>query len=105
MEDIPPELIPLLAAGSQNAGRNRPVHEDNPQIDVKTYEELQKIMAATEKDVAAARRFVQAAISEFNAAVRSFPGSLVALIHGYSVLPTLKVTPELEKKPDYWSMQ
>jgi LemA protein len=99
--DVPPELRALTAT-AQNAGRGRPVHEDNPQIDVKTYEKLQEVMQSTEKDVAGARRFLQAAISQYNAAVRSFPGALVASVHGFAALPTAKVTPQLEHKPNYW---
>lgn len=100
--DVPPELRALTAT-AQNAGRNRPVHEDNPQIDVKTYETLQEALLSTEKDVTGARRFLQAAITEYNTAVRSFPGSLVASLHSFAAMPTAKVTPQLERKPNYWS--
>jgi LemA protein len=100
-DDMPPELRPLTAA-AQNAGRNRPINESNPQVDVKTYEKLQEIMLSTEKDVAGARRFLQAAIADYNTAIRSFPGALVASAHGFPVIPTARITPQLEQKPNYW---
>lgn len=103
-DDMPPELLPL-AATAQNAGRNRPINESNPQIDVKAYQKLQEIMQSTEMDVSGARRFLQSAISEYNTAVRSFPGSLVASVHGYAAMPMARITPQLERKPNYWSEQ
>lgn len=103
-DDMPPELRPL-AATAQNAGHNRPVNESNPQMNVGTYEKLQEIMQSTEKDVSGARRFLQSAISEYNTAVRSFPGSLVASVHGFVAMPTERITPQLERKPNYWLEQ
>ncbi|MEI6177255.1 MAG: LemA family protein [Verrucomicrobiota bacterium] len=84
------------------AGRSRPMNEDNPQMDVKTYQEAQRIHASTEKDIAAARRFVQAAIAEYNAAIAAFPASIVASMKGFVPLATAQITPDLARKPDMW---
>lgn len=97
---IPPDFVPVVMAG-QAASNSRSVSESNPEMNVEAYTELQRIMLSTEKDVTAARRFHWAAVAEYNAVVRSFPASIVAMVHGYKVMPTQTITPELEKKPDY----
>lgn len=99
--DIPPELGHLTSL-ARGAGRNQPNYENNPQMDLKTYEKLQEIIASTEKDIAAARRFVEAAIAEYNAAICSFPGSLVASAHGFYRLSATKIDPRIADKPNYW---
>lgn len=95
--NMPPDFMPMaLAAGAPGV-----TVENNPQLSVAAYEELQRIMQNTEKDVAAARRFYWAAVTEYNVAVRSFPGRCVASVHGFDTLPDAIITPEQEKKPDY----
>lgn len=99
--EMPPELRALDEL-AQNSNPNHPVCEDNPQMDVKTYEKLQEIIRDTEKDIAGARRFVEDAKAQYNSAVRSFPGSLVASNCGFSPLPTTQIDSKLDRKPDYW---
>lgn len=45
---------------------------------------LQRALAETEEQIAAARRFFNAAVTSYNDAVQSFPGSLVARAFGFS---------------------
>ena len=45
---------------------------------------LQRALAETEEQIAAARRFFNAAVTSYNDAVQSFPGSLVAGAFGFS---------------------
>jgi len=98
---IPPDYVPVAVA-SAAAAAGRQVSESNPAMNVEAYTELQRSMKDTEKDVTAARRFYWAAIAEYNTAVKSFPSSIVAAVHGYRALPTAKITKELETKPDYF---
>jgi hypothetical protein len=98
---LPPDYVPIAAA-SAAASAGRAVSESNPAMNVEAYTELQRSMRDTEKDVTAARRFYWAAVAEYNTAVKSFPSSIVASVHGYRPLPTAKITKELETKPDYF---
>lgn len=93
----PPDFNPMASA----AGAPGVIVESNPQLSVSSYEELQRIMQDTEKDIAAARRFYWAAVTAYNVAVRSFPGRYVASVHGFETLPNAVITPEQEKKPEY----
>jgi LemA protein len=45
---------------------------------------LQRALAETEEQIAAARRFFNAAVTSYNDAVQSFPGSLVAGAFGFA---------------------
>jgi LemA protein len=98
---LPPDYLPIAAA-SAAASAGRAVNESNPTLTVEAYTELQRSMKDTEKDVTAARRFYWAAVAEYNTALRSFPSSIVAAVHGYHLIPTAKITDELETKPDYF---
>lgn len=98
---LPPDYIPIAAA-SAAASASRAVSESNPSMNVEAYTELQRIMKDTEKDVSAARRFYWAAVVDYNMAVRSFPLSIVASVHGFYPMPNAKITKEIERKPDYF---
>lgn len=98
---LPSDYIPIAAA-STAASAGRAVTESNPTMNVEAYTELQRSMRDTEKDVTAARRFYWAAVFEYNVAVRSFPFSIVASVHGFRPLPGVTITKELETKPDYF---
>ena len=99
---FPPDLAPMAIASSA-ASAGRAISESNPELNVDAYTELQRSMKDTEKDVTAAYRFYWAAVAEYNAAVKSFPSSIVASVHGYWPIPTVKLTPQQEIKPEYFS--
>jgi LemA protein len=98
---LPPDYVPMAAATAA-AAAGRSVSESNPAMNVEAYTELQRSMKDTEKDVSAARRFYWAAVAEYNMAVKAFPSSIVAAVHGYRPLPSAKISRELETKPNYF---
>ncbi len=71
-------------------------------LDPSAYAELQRAMKSTEENVAAARRFVEAAIGNYNCAVVAFPDTLVAWIHRYRKIPNAPLTAAIDAKPDYF---
>ena len=99
----PLELQPVLAAMSN--GGSRSIHESNPTAAAPAalYQQFMKINSSTEKDVTAGRRFVEAAIGEYNAAVRTFPAVIVALLHGHKPVKNAKLTKKLATLPDYFA--
>ncbi|MBI1830052.1 MAG: LemA family protein [Planctomycetes bacterium] len=98
---LPPDYVPMAVAASA-AAAGKPVSESNPEMNVEGYTEFQRIAKDTEKDVAAARRFYWAAVAEYNTSVNSFPGSIVAAVHGFRPLPSAEITEELATKPNYF---
>lgn len=84
--DLPPELIPLTQAAMTSAG-NRPVHEDNQKIDVSNHGKVSDGVMSTQENMDAARRFEQAAVAQYNAAISTFPSSIVASVHGFLPVP------------------
>jgi LemA protein len=81
--DLPAELIPVTQAAMTSAG-NRPVHEDNQKIDPTIHGKVSDGIMSTQHNMDAARRFEQAAIAQYNAAISSFPSSIVAAVHGFT---------------------
>ena len=98
---FPPEMGPMMAAANA-ASRARPIYENNPSMDTGVYQEAQRATVDVEKDVAGARSFVEAAVSEYNKAVRAFPASIVASMRGYYPMANTIVTPEMELKKPLW---
>ena len=76
--------------------------ESNPQMSVETYVQAQKVQAATEEDIAAARRFLQAAVAEYNSAIESFPMSIVASMSNFQPYDFYSISEEIAAKPDVW---
>ncbi len=101
--DAPVELVPVLQAMSGGGGRS--VTESNPTAGAPAalYQQFMKVMASTEKDVTAARRFVEAAIGEYNAGINAFPAFIVARVHGLTALKNTKITKKLATKPNYFA--
>jgi LemA protein len=88
---------------AEAAHRTRPLpHPPVGRLDPSVYVELQRALRATEENVAAARRFLEAAIGQYNAATGSFLGSIVARWHGLRPVERSVVTQVLERKPDYF---
>lgn len=61
---------------------------------------LQRAMAETEEQLAAARRSLNAAVMAYNTAVQSFPGNLVANAFGFRERAAFAVADEERKKVD-----
>lgn len=76
--------------------------ESTPQMSIETYTQAQKVQAATEEDIAAARRFLQAAVAEYNSAIQAFPSCLVATMGGFQPYNFHRVSDEIAAKPEVW---
>ena len=61
---------------------------------------LQRALAETEEQIAAARRFFNAAVTAYNDAVQSFPGSLVARAFGFARRDWFAADAEERVRPD-----
>lgn len=98
---IPPDDMPMVLA-ALSAAASKACHESNPSMDVSIYIETMRTMKETEMDIAGARRFFWSAVTEYNIAVRSFPLSFIAKVHGFELLPEAHVPTGLDKKPSYF---
>ncbi len=104
---VPDPTQPIEVAvfeAAQAAHRSRPVPlPPVGRLDPAVYVELQRAIRATEENVAAARRFVEAAIGQYNAAVRSLTGAFVAAVHGFRPIPQAVLTAAHDAKPKYFT--
>lgn len=100
--DTPPEMRAFLApfaSGKPFTLGSLPASSAPAEL----YKTFMKTMASTEKDVSAARRFVESAIGQYNAGIRGFPALFVAVVHGLKPMRNKQLTPELDKKPEYFA--
>jgi LemA protein len=98
---IPPDEMPMVLA-AMSAAASKAYHESNPTMDVSVYAETMRTMKETEMDIAGARRFFWSAVTEYNIAVRSFPLSFIARVHGFELLPDAHLPAGMDKKPSYF---
>jgi LemA protein len=98
---IPPDDLPIVLA-AMYAAASKACHESNPNMDVSVYAETMRTMKETEMDISGARRFFWSAVTEYNIAVRSFPLSIVAKVHGFELLPEAHIPAGMAKKPSYF---
>ena len=61
--------------------------------------EVQRGWAETEAQIAAARRFYNAAVTDLNNAVQVFPGSLLGALAGARAMPYFETPPETREAP------
>lgn len=100
-QDLPDELRSVVNV--MNSG-GRTIHESNPSATSQAalYQQFMKTVASTEKDVTAARRFLEAAIAEYNGHLNTFPSFFIGRLHGFQPLNNVRLTNELQTKPNYF---
>jgi len=95
LANAPPETLAMILASSQKT-----ISEASMNIDAKTYEELQRIMHDTEKDISAAKRHYWSAVSEYNSAIACFPASIISSFHGFKPIAQPRLEEKLLRQPD-----
>jgi LemA protein len=74
--------------------------ENYPQLRAtEAFRDLQEQIEGTENRIAVARRDYNAAVGDYNTAVRRFPASLVAGIRGFATKATFRAQPGAERAP------
>ena len=95
LANAPPDTLAMILASSQKT-----ISEASMNIDTKTYEELQRIMHDTEKDISAAKRHYWSAVSEYNSAIACFPASIISSFHGFKPIAQPRLEEKLWRQPD-----
>jgi hypothetical protein len=98
LNNVPFDMLPSVI----DSLSGRPHAESPIEIDTTTYNKFQEILQATESDITAAKRHYASAVAEYNDAIKTFFGSMVASVHGFKQVPDFRLTKALLKKPDYW---
>lgn len=70
------------------------VHEAYPDLKDETFLNLQTELTGCNRRIATERKRYIDAVQEYNVAVRSFPGSIVASMSGFAVRPQFEADPE-----------
>jgi hypothetical protein len=96
LANAPPDTFAMILASSQ-----KNISEASMNIDTKTYEELQRIMHDTEKDISAAKRHYWSAVSEYNSAIACFPASIISSFHGFKPIDQPRLEEKLWRQPDF----
>lgn len=60
--------------------------------------ELQKELADTEDEIAAARRFFNTTVTVYNTEIQVFPTNLIASLMGFKQMAVFQITAEIERK-------
>lgn len=85
---------------SQSLGRLLMVTENYPQLQASaSFRELQVQLEGTENRIKVARNKFNEAVSTYNVAIRSFPGSIFAGIFGFDKKPTFEAQEGAENAP------
>jgi LemA protein len=85
---------------SQSLGRLLMISENYPQLQASAnFKELQVQLEGTENRIKVARNKFNEAVSTYNVAIRSFPGSLFAGIFGFDKKPTFQAQEGAENAP------
>ena len=86
---------------SQSLGRLLMVSENYPQLRAsENFKELQVQLEGTENRIKVARNKFNQAVSAYNVAIRSFPGSLFAGVFGFDKKPTFQAEEGAQNAPD-----
>ena len=85
---------------SQSLGRLLMISENYPQLRAtESFKELQVQLEGTENRIKVARNKFNEAVSKYNVAIRSFPGSLFAGIFGFDKKPTFQAEEGAQNAP------
>lgn len=97
LKNLPPQFQQALAAsgGARFEGAT-------PGMVVDAYVEAIQIMAGHDKDVAAARRFLESTVMNFNAEIITFPGNVVGAMAGMQRMEFQSVPAHMREQVMSW---
>lgn len=79
------------------------VSESYPELKASdSFDQLQRALNETEEQLAAARRFVNAAVTDYNDACQMFPTNIVAAVMGFKTRPLFEATAEEREVVKTW---
>lgn len=82
------------------------VSENYPDLKANTnFLELQRELSDTENKIQAARRFYNTTVRDFNTAIQSFPGNIIASVFGFKVADFFELSEEVQREPVKVSFQ
>ena len=82
------------------------VSENYPDLKANTnFLELQRELSDTENKIQAARRFYNTTVRDFNTAIQSFPGNVIAGMFGFKVADFFELSEEAAREPVQVSFQ